>query len=70
MKACRGIAALINGGSRCRQGVSLRPRLLYTRGKSPPSRLYGPQDRLQRFGEEINLTPLPGFEPWTLQSAA
>ena len=70
-KGIRGIAALINGDSRWRQGVSLRLRPLYTRGRyPPPGRLGGPQGRLGCFGEEINLMPLPGFEPWIVQSAA
>jgi len=73
MKACSGtggIVPLINSESRWTQGVSLKPLPLYTRRKSPPGRFGGPQDRLGCFGEEINLTPLPGFQPWIVQSAA
>jgi hypothetical protein len=42
-KGIRGIVPLINGDSRWSQGVSLRPRPLYTRGKSPPVNLVGPR---------------------------
>jgi hypothetical protein len=61
-KGFGGIAPFINGDSRWMQGVSLKPRPLYARGKTP-GRLGGPQGRLGCFGEEINLIPLPGFEP-------
>jgi len=53
--------------------VSFMPRLLYPRRKSPrylKRRLGVPQNRSGHFGVEINVLPLPGFEPRTTQLIA
>jgi len=54
--------------------VGLVPWLLYSSKKKsllPMNRRPGgPQNRSKCFGEEINLLPLLGFEPWFFQPAA
>ena len=69
MWGSRGIAqCIIHLGSRCRWVVNSMPWLLYAIGKSlcyPFSRRMGEPRRYSGcFGEEKNLLPMSGIEPW------
>jgi len=66
-----GGGLLLTHTSRGGSGVTITPPPPYPRKRNPIPlcrMLGGHQSRSGRFGEEKNIFPLPGFEPWTVQS--
>jgi hypothetical protein len=73
-KGKRGISKLIlNLGVRLKLDVNFMPQQLDP-GEKPQYSLSrwlgGIHTQSGRFGEDKNLLPLPGFEPWIVQSIA
>lgn len=65
-----GGVLILNRGSRWRSAVSITLQPPYPRKRNPIplcGMLGGHQSRSGRFGEEKNIFPLPGLEPWTVQ---
>jgi hypothetical protein len=64
---CRCSFTILNLDTIWKRVVSFTPQPLYLRQKSPrylsDRRLSGPQSRFGRYGEDINILPLPGIEP-------
>jgi hypothetical protein len=64
---------ILNLDTRHRWVVNCTPRPLCPQERTPFTmnrRLAGPQSRCGRFGNELNLMPLPGFEPRIVQPVA
>jgi hypothetical protein len=66
-RGSRGITPLIlNLDTRFRSVVKVTPWPLFSWEKSN-MRLHGSQSQSRHLGEEKNFSPLPGFEPHTVQ---